>query len=139
MILLDTNVVIDALYADEANHEWAVNEVASAVVGEGAAVSAMTMAELSAGDRRSPETVEKDLKEWGVMIVDVPAAASILCGKAYRQYLIARRKSGGSTPPRMPLPDFFIGAQAAMMGWKLATRDIDRFRKYFPTVDLLVP
>jgi predicted nucleic acid-binding protein len=51
----------------------------------------------------------------------------------------ARRDSGGSAPPKMPLPDFFIGAQAEIMGWKIATRDRERFKKYFPNVSLVTP
>jgi predicted nucleic acid-binding protein len=58
---------------------------------------------------------------------------------AYRHYIIARRVSGGTAPPKMPLPDFFLGAQAQIMGWKIATRDQERFKNYFPTVPLLTP
>ena len=139
MILLDTNVVIDALDGEEANHGWAVNQVAGAVAGEGAAVNAVSLAELASGHRRAPEAVEAVLKAWGVNIVDVPAQAAPLCGKAYRQYLLARRSSGGSLAPKTPLPDFFIGAHAELMGWRLATRDVDRYQRYFPKVELLTP
>jgi predicted nucleic acid-binding protein len=52
---------------------------------------------------------------------------------------LARAKSGGSTAPSIPLPDFFIGAHAEIMGWKIATRDVDRYASYFPTVKLITP
>ena len=39
----------------------------------------------------------------------------------------------------VPLPDFFIGAHAELMGWKLATRDVERYRRYFPAVELIEP
>jgi predicted nucleic acid-binding protein len=138
MILFDTNVIIDVLYEKEAHHDWAIQQVASAVLEEGAVVSTVTVAELCAGDRY-PEQVESDLHKWGLKITDISAASAIICGKAYRRYLTARRVSGGSPAPKMPLPDFFIGAQAEIMGWKIATRDQERFKRYFPKVPLLTP
>jgi predicted nucleic acid-binding protein len=63
----------------------------------------------------------------------------VLEAVAYRQYLLSRRKSAGGKAPSTPLPDFFIGAHAEMMGWKLATRDSERFRLYFPIVQLIEP
>jgi len=98
----------------------------------------VTVAELCAGDR-NPQNVESDLRNWGVQILDVPAAAAVVCGKAYRRYALARRTSGGGDAPKMPLPDFFIGAHAEIMDWKLATRDSDRISKYFPSAGLLTP
>jgi predicted nucleic acid-binding protein len=138
MILFDTNVIIDILDEAEPQHKWALNQLASAVLGEGAVVSAVTVAELCAGDRR-PEEVESDLRNWGMQIADVPGSSAATCGGAYRRYTSARRISGGSVPPKTPLPDFFIGAQAEIMGWKIATRDEGRFKKYFPKVSLVTP
>lgn len=138
MILLDTNVIVDALEKDQANHKWAKKQIEDIVAGEGGGVSVVTLAELCAG-ARNPEEVEPEIKRWGIAVHDVPAAAAAVCGKAYRRYVTARRGSGGSAPPKMPLPDFFIGAQAEIMGWKIATRDHQRFKKYFPAVELVTP
>jgi len=55
------------------------------------------------------------------------------------RYIHARRASGGGVAPRIPLPDFFIGAHAETMRWQLATRDSERIAKYFPKVVLLTP
>jgi predicted nucleic acid-binding protein len=71
--------------------------------------------------------------------VDVPAAAAAICARAYTRYLVARKKSGRSKAPSVPLPDFFIGAHAELMGWELATRDVERYRVYFPAVGLIAP
>jgi len=98
----------------------------------------VTVAELCAGDR-VPESVEADLLNWELQILDVPAAAAAVCGKAHRRYAMARHISGGGNAPKIPLPDFFIGAHAEIMKWKLATRDADRISKYFPKVHLLTP
>jgi predicted nucleic acid-binding protein len=138
MILLDTNVIVDVLDKNQANHEWAKKQIEDAVAAEGGGISVATLAELCAG-ARNPADVEPEIKRWGITIHDIPAAAASTCGKAYRRYVMARRNSGGGLSPKMPLPDFFIGAQAEVMDWKIATRDQGRFEKYFPTVVLVTP
>jgi predicted nucleic acid-binding protein len=138
MILLDTNVVVDAVEKTQSHHAWSKKQIEDAVAAEGGGISVVTLAELCAG-ARDPEAVEPEVKLLGITVHDVPAAAAVVCGKAYRRYVTARRVSGGGEPPKMPLPDFFIGAQAEVMGWKIATRDTERFKKYFPKVPLLKP
>jgi predicted nucleic acid-binding protein len=138
MILLDTNVIVDALDKSQANHQWARKQIEDAVATEGGGISVVTLAELCAG-ARNPADVEPEIKRLGLAIHDLPAAAASICGKVYRRHVTARRNSGGGPSPKMPLPDFFIGAQAEVMGWKIATRDQGRFEKYFPAVELLTP
>jgi predicted nucleic acid-binding protein len=70
---------------------------------------------------------------------DLPVAAAAICGRAYGRYRLAHRRSGGGEAPSVPLPDFFIGAHAELMRWKLATRDVERYRIYFPAVELIEP
>jgi predicted nucleic acid-binding protein len=138
MILLDTNVIVDALDKGEANHQWAKKQIEDAIAADGGGISVVTLAELCAG-ARNPADVEPEIKHWGLTVHDVPVAAALICGKAYRRYITARRNSGGGLSPKTPLPDFFIGAQAEVMGWRIATRDQGRFEKYFPTVVLVTP
>jgi hypothetical protein len=138
MILLDTNVLVDCMDKTAINHAWAIHQVIAAVAGAGGAVNAVIVAELCAGDR-DPGAVSTELRKLGVQIFDLPMAAASICGQAYRRYKLARMSSGGSNAPTMPLPDFFIGAHAQLMGWKVSTRDPERFRKYFPSVMLLTP
>jgi predicted nucleic acid-binding protein len=138
VIILDTNVIVDALDATQANHRWARKQIEDVVATEGGGVSAVTLAELCAGVR-NPADVEQEIKSWGLVVHDVPTAAACVCGRAYRCYVIARRRSGRGASPKMPLPDFFIGAHAEVMGWKVATRDQGRFEKYFPKVALVTP
>ena len=138
MILIDTNVVIDARDASQPDHKWAVKLIEEAASGEGAGINAITLAELCAGSPE-PEGIEPGVRDLELQIVDLPAAAAKVCGKAYRNYVHARRASGGGNAPKTPLPDFFIGAHAEIMGWKLATRDSERIAKYFPKVGLITP
>jgi predicted nucleic acid-binding protein len=63
----------------------------------------------------------------------VPREAAFLAGKCFLRY----RRAGGSK--EMPLPDFFIGAHAAVEGLAILTRDCARFQTYFPSVQLISP
>ena len=111
--------------------------VAKAVASEGAGISAITLAELfSHAD--SSLTLGK-VTGMGLKALDVPAAASELCGEAYKLYLARRKADGITAGPKTPLADFFIGAHAALMGFDIVTNDTDRFRKYFPSVKLVTP
>jgi predicted nucleic acid-binding protein len=138
MMLLDTNVVIDAHYGSGTDRIRARDLISAAVVNAGAAINSVTLAELYAGP--SPgKTIEEELGETGIAILDLPVAAAPICGRAYGRYRLARKRSGGGEAPSLPLPDFFIGAHAELMGWPLATRDTERFRLYFPSVQLIEP
>jgi predicted nucleic acid-binding protein len=138
VILFDTNVVIDARHQSTPYGARSAALVAEAVSNGDAAINAIVFAELCVG-QIEPAAVESELVAAGFRILDVPAAASLICGQAYTQYRIARRRSRGSDAPRTPLPDFFIGAHAQLMGWKLATRDSEHYRLYFPDVELIEP
>jgi len=138
MILLDTNVLIYAFDLSSPFYRWARETIVDAVAGDGAAINAVSLAEICVGDA-DPPTVAARIRSWGVEILDVPTAAADVCATAYRQYR-KRRISQSNVPlPNMPLPDFFIGAHAKIMGWELATTDRSRFRTYFPSVSLKMP
>jgi hypothetical protein len=138
MILLDTNLIIDAHYGAGNDRVHARNLISSAVMNIGAAINSIILAELYAGPRRGEE-IEEDLRQAGIVVLDVPVGAAAICGRAYRRYRLARTRSGGGKAPSVPLPDFFIGAHAELMGWRLATRDVERYRIYFPAVELIEP
>ncbi len=137
-MLLDTNVIIDAHYGIGNDRVHARNLISSAIIDSGAAVNCVTLAELYAGPRRGEE-IEDDMRQAGIVVLDLPAGAAAICGRAYRRYRLARARSAGGEAPSVPLPDFFIGAHAELMGWKLATRDVERYRIYFPAVKLVEP
>ncbi len=138
MILLDTDVLVYAFEPDSLHHDWATETIAAAVAEGGAAINAVSLAELCVGDA-DPPTVADRVRSWGVEILDVPTAAANVCAEAYRRYRKRRKSQSGSPAPAMPLPDFFIGAQAKIMGWSLATADQGRFQTYFPSVRLETP
>jgi hypothetical protein len=138
MILLDTNVLIYASDGRSTLGRWARGVIAEAVSGEGASVNAVSLAEVCVGDAE-PRTVADRVRRWGVSVLDVPVAASEVCARAYQAYRLRRKTGSGKDAPAMPLPDFFIGAHAQVMGWTLATADEGRFKTYFPNVTLRLP
>jgi len=138
MILLDTNVLIYASEGRSKLGRWSRQLIADAVSDEGAAINAVSLAEVCVGDRE-PETVAERIRSWGVSVLDVPAAAADICADAYQTYRLRRKTDSGKESPAMPLPDFFIGAHAQIMGWDLATADEGRFKTYFPKVTLRTP
>jgi predicted nucleic acid-binding protein len=79
------------------------------------------------------ETLEAVLDDAGISVATMPRAALFLAGKAFQRY----RASGGKRTG--VLPDFFIGAHAAVTRSTLLTRDAQRYRSYFPTIDLVTP
>ena len=138
MILLDTNVLVYAFNPDSPFCQWARETIADAVAGAGAAINAVSLAEICVGDADPPTAADR-IRSWGVEILDVPAAAADVCATAFRKYRKRRMFQSKTPVPFMPLPDFFIGAHAKIMGWELATADQGRFHTYFPSVPLKMP
>ncbi|HEY9175530.1 MAG TPA: PIN domain-containing protein [Verrucomicrobiae bacterium] len=139
MILLDTNVLIYA--GDQASpfHLWASDLIAEAVAGgEGVCANAVSLAEVCVGDA-DPVSVSQRIAAWGVELVAVPPAAAADCAAAYGIYRARRKADSGKEAPLTPLPDFFIGAHAQVMGWKVATGDAARFKTYFPSLQVVSP
>jgi predicted nucleic acid-binding protein len=132
-------VIVYARTPESPFHDWAVEQISEAVVGDGAAVSAVSLAELCSEDGVDPESVVRAINDFGIHILDFPANAAGVCGVAYRAYRHKRRTESHKDAPKTPLPDFFIGAHAEMYGWSLATNDAQRFRTYFPKLTLATP
>lgn len=130
--LVDSNVLIDVLDHDP---HWR-RRSASALITAGRAgpivINQVIYAEISVRYVDTDE-LDRDLPFDDFQREQLPWAAAFLAGKAFAEY----RRQGGRR--RSPLPDFFIGAHAAVAGLQLLTRDESRYRTYFPTVKLLVP
>jgi predicted nucleic acid-binding protein len=96
------------------------------------AINQLVYAEVSVGYARIEE-LERALPEDVFRREQLPYEAAFLAGKAFLAY---RRRGGGRS---VPLPDFYIGAHAAVVGYRLLTKDVRRYRIYFPTVRLIAP
>jgi predicted nucleic acid-binding protein len=130
--LVDTCVLLDVLTDDPRWADWSAQALAAARdVGE-VAINPIVYAELSAGFD-TIEDLDAALPERDVTRYALPYEAGFLASRAYLRY----RRRGGAR--RSPLPDFYIGAHAAVTGFRLLTRDASRYRDYFPKVELLAP
>ena len=132
MVLIDTNVLLDVVTNDPLWADWSQNQLEAAALKDPLAINAVVYAELSIGFRRIEE-VEAVLAKAQVAIEEIPREALFLAGKAFQRY-----KARGGTRTGV-LPDFFIGAHAAVLGVPLLTRDARRYRDYFPKLELLAP
>lgn len=130
--LVDSNVLIDILSRDPAWADWSSQALAKLGSEGPLVINAVIYAEVS--HRYShKELLDHELPEDEFIRENIPWAAAFLAGKIYVDY----RRRGGLR--RSPLPDFFIGAHAAVADLRLLTRDASRYRTYFPTVELIVP
>ncbi len=132
MILVDTNVLLDVFEEDSEWANWSQDRLDSASATDTLAINSVIYSELSIAFDRIEE-LEAVIKEASLAIEDIPREALFLAGKAFLRY----RRSRGSK--RSVLPDFYVGAHAAVMQWPLLTRDAARYRSYFPTVSLIAP
>jgi len=104
--------------------------------GDGTAINPVILAEYLVGER-TPDTVISRVTSFGIVILDLPSIVAPRCAKAY--YLEKRRGQLASLAPKSPLPEFFIGAHAAVLNLLLATADLSPYRSYYPEVELLTP
>lgn len=131
-VLVDSNVILDLAYADTSWGAWSRAAIADAAADAVLVINAIIYAEVSVGYARIEE-VESVLPADRFRREELPYQAAFLAGKSFLAY---RRRGVMRTSP---LPDFFIGAHAAVRGYRLLTRDTRRFRTYFPTVELITP
>jgi predicted nucleic acid-binding protein len=130
--LVDTNVLLDLVTDDPDWADWSIAQLETASLKGPLAINDVVYAELSVRYDRV-ELLDAFIVEAGLTLATMPRAAVFLAGKAFTQY----RRSGGSRTGM--LPDFFIGAHAAIDELPLLTRDVGRYRKYFPTLKLIAP
>lgn len=130
--LIDSSVLLDVSTLDPVWFDWSSAALADAVRRGPVLVNPIIYAEVSIGFDRI-EDLEDTLPAEVFGRQPLPYAAGFLAGKAYRTY---RRRGGVRTSP---LPDFFIGAHAAVEQLALLTRDAGRYRSYFPTVRVIAP
>ncbi len=130
--LIDTNVILDLVTNDPEWSGWSIAQLEEAALNGPLFINDVVYAELSVRYDRI-EDLEAMLKEAAIEVARTPRDALFLAGKVFVQY----RKSGGARTE--VLPDFFIGAHAAVSGLPLLTRDGGRYHTYFPGMVLIAP
>jgi predicted nucleic acid-binding protein len=131
-VLVDTNVLIDVLGEDTNWTEWSAAALERAGDTARLVINPVIYCEVSV-QYSSIEALAEALPTTAFEREPLPFEAAFLAGKAYLAY----RRRGGTK--QSLLPDFLIGAHAAIAGYRLLTRDATRYRTYFPRLDLIAP
>jgi predicted nucleic acid-binding protein len=131
-VLVDSSVLLDVATEDPRWFPWSSAALERAAERSVLVVNPLIWAEVSVGFDRIEE-LDAALPSAVYRRDPLPYEAGFLAGKAFLAY----RRRGGVR--RTPLPDFYIGAHAAIAGLRLLTRDAARYRTYFPKVELIAP
>jgi predicted nucleic acid-binding protein len=132
MILVDTNVLLDVLQDDPKWAHWSQDQLESAALTDRLKINPVIYSELSMAFERIEE-LEQVVTDANLAVEPIPREALFLAGKVFLDY---RRRKGIK---QGVLPDFYIGAHAAVSKYSILTRDVGRYRSYFPTVPLITP
>ncbi len=132
MILVDSNVIIDVLTEDATWRAWSESALIDAANRQEIAINPIIYAEIASGFATMAE-LDHHLGEGEFRRLSLPYEAGFVAGRAFVEY---RRRGGVRSSP---LPDFYIGAHAAVAGLTLLTRDARRYAGYFPKVALIAP
>jgi predicted nucleic acid-binding protein len=131
-VLVDSNVLLDLTAKDSDWTDWSARALEAASDRFRLVINAVIYGEVSVRYSRI-EDLDLALPEALFEREELPYEAAFLAGKVFRSY----RQRGGAR--RSPLPDFLIGAHASIAGYQLLTRDVPRYRTYFPHLRLIAP
>ena len=128
--LVDTNVLLDVITRDPKWATWSENALREAAERSTLAINPIVFAEVSMKFHRIEDT---DAALVDFAREPLPYEAAFLAGKVF----LANKRRGGAK--RSPMPDFYVGAHAAVGRMNLLTRDAQRYRTYFPTLEIIEP
>jgi hypothetical protein len=129
---VDSNVLLDVATNDPTWGEWSARVLAEVAEHASLTINPIVYAEVSIG-YTTIEALEAAIPAALYRREPLPREAAFLAGKCFVQY----RRRGGLR--HSPLPDFYIGAHAAIGRLALLTRDAARYRSYFPGVEIIAP
>lgn len=132
MLLVDTNVLVDVLENDPDWADWSIRQLRAQSQVHDLSINPIIYSELSLAFE-SVTALDETLDGMQIAVAEVPRAALFLAGRAFVKY----RRHGGKQSN--VLPDFFIGAHAAVLGCGVLTRDARRYAQHFKTVPLITP
>ena len=132
MVLVDSSVLLDIFTDDPIWKLWSVTALRDARAMGLVGINPLIYGETSLAFGSAPE-LDRELDALLLERLQLPFEAGFGAGKAFLKY----RRAGGVRSS--PMPDFYIGAHAALEGLTLLTRDTRRFRTYFPSVALISP
>jgi predicted nucleic acid-binding protein len=132
LILVDTDILLDITTGDSQWAEWSLQALEQEAVKGVLHINVIVYAELSSR-YASVEAVDSFVAQIGAQIIEIPRTAAFLAAKAFARY----RAAGGTRTG--VLSDFFIGAHATALDIPVLTRDVRRYRSYFPNLRLVAP
>lgn len=132
MLLVDTNVLVDVFENDPVWADWSIGQLRGQAQVHALCINSVIYAELSLAFE-SMSMLDDAVEDLGIEVRETPRAGLFLAGRAFRKY----RRAGGTR--HNVLPDFFVGAHAAVERCAILTRDAKRYRHYFPSVKILAP
>ena len=131
-VLVDSNIILDIFLNDPKWADWSESILDEHFQYSTLYINSIIYSEISIGFDRI-EDLESAVSKAGLQMLEIPKEGLFLAGKVYLKY---KKREGVK---KTPLPGFYIGAQAAVLNLDLITRDISRYRTYFPTVRLVSP
>ena len=131
-VLIDSCVLLDLFTNDPHWADWSESTLERYSQTNTLYINSIVYTEISIGFEKIEE-VEEAISTLGIKVLEIPREALFLTGKAFIQY---RRNKGTKNSP---LPDFFIGAHSAVTQLDLITRDLSKYKTYFPQVNLIHP
>ncbi len=131
-VIVDSNIILDVFLNDPDWADWSESTLEEYGRFAILYINPVVYSEISIGFELI-EDLESAVSKAGFQMLEIPQEALFLAGKAYLKY---KKMKGGETTP---LPDFYIGAQAAVLNLDVITRDVSRYRSHFPTVKLITP
>jgi predicted nucleic acid-binding protein len=131
-LLVDSNIILDVFLDDPVWADWSEAALSEYAIHTPLFINQIIYSEISIGFKKIEE-LEVAISSSGFQMLEIPKEALFLAGKAFLNY----RKHKGEK--RSPLPDFFIGAHAAVSGLELITRDKNRYQTYFPSIRIISP
>jgi predicted nucleic acid-binding protein len=131
-VLVDACVLLDLFTSDPRWADWSESTLERYSQTNSLYINAIVYAEVSVGFDEI-EVLDQALSKLGIKVLEIPREALFLAGKVFLQY----RKNQGAK--RSPLPDFFIGAHAAVSQLVLISRDTKNYQTYFPQIETVLP
>lgn len=131
-VFVDSCILLDLFTDDPKWGNWSESVLGKYSQSNTLFINSIVYTEVSIGFNRIEE-VEKAIEQVGVKVLEIPREALFLAGKVFLDY---RRNKGTKSSP---LPDFFIGAHAAVSSFDLITRDSASYKTYFPSITVICP
>ena len=131
-ILIDSCILLDLFTNDPKWGDWSESILDQYSQTNTLYINSIIYTEISIGFKKIEE-LDETISKLNIKVLEIPREALFLTGKAFLRY---RRNKGTKNSP---LPDFFIGAHASVSRFSLITRDVAKYKTYFPQLDLVSP